>query len=442
VSIMNIPDKWQWFSDSRFGMFIHFGPYAAYGRGEQVLFREQLDHKQYAAQAARWNPRKYDPGMWAHVAQDAGMRYCVMTARHHDGYCLWDSQQTDYTSVQLAPKRDLIGEYVEAVRGADLRVGLYYSLADWRIPAYWAGPQHDPQGWARFQRYVHAQLDELLSHYGQIDLLWFDGAWPNSGDDWGIKQIVSMARKLQPSILINNRLDMVVGETGQNEHSDSVGDFTTSEHNITPDPSRLWESCQTSTWRLWGYTAGERWRSADVLLGFLVEAASFGGNLLLNVGPKANGTLPKPFIKQMDLIGAWLRIHGEAIYGTQRGDVCEFISYGFQTQRDNNLYLIIRFWDGCGTVHLAGLKTRVESAVLLTTGEKLIVRQEAGHVYIEGLPRKSPTRLFPVIKLNCESKPEPTDLAQYRLWTGEPKQFLPWAHTHGEGAMMDGQWKR
>ncbi|MBM4081598.1 MAG: alpha-L-fucosidase, partial [Planctomycetes bacterium] len=269
-----IPEKWRWFAEARFGMFIHFGPYAAYGRGEQVLFREHLDQREYVEAATRWNPRRFDAKAWARVAKDAGMRYCVLTSRHHDGYCLWDSKQTDYTSASLAPQRDIVGEYVKAVRAAGLRVGLYYSLADWRIPAYWAGPTHDPDGWAKFRGYVHKQLEELLTNYGRIDVLWFDGAWPQTANDWGGEEIIAMARRLQPNILINNRLGPVVGETGVAGSKRQLGDFGTPEHHITAETGRMWESCQVSTWRLWGYTIGERWRPTDLLLDFLCEAAS------------------------------------------------------------------------------------------------------------------------------------------------------------------------
>jgi len=422
-------EKSSWFAAARFGMFIHFGPYAAYGRGEQVLFREHLDQAEYARAAARWNPTRYDPDAWAAVAKEAGMRYAVMTSRHHDGYCLWDSKVTDYTSAALAPKRDLIADYVRAFRKAGLRVGIYYSLADWRVPAYWAGPARDPDGWARFRRYVHEQIRELLSRYGRIDILWFDGAWPQTAEEWGAAEIMGMARRLQPDILINNRLG-----------DPSLGDFGTPEHDFTPERGRMWESCQVSTWRLWGYTIGERWRPADLLLDFLVQVASTGGNLLLNVGPKPNGELPPQFVHRMAEIGKWMKAHGEAIYGSERGDVCEFITYGRQTRRGRNLYLVIRFWDGRETVHLAGLKTRVRSAHLLTTGELLPFRQDGDDLYVSGLPKRPPTRLFPVIKLVCAGRPEPVEWARERLWSGDPNRMTAWAARRGQGVKLDGTW--
>jgi alpha-L-fucosidase len=161
-----MPDYWRWFSEARYGLFIHWGPYAAYGRGEQVLFREHLDQQAYAEAACRWRPQRFDAARWADVAKQGGMRYAVMTTRHHDGFCMWDTQTTDYSSTAQAAGQDFVGEYVAAFRAAGLRVGLYYSLADWRIPAYWNGPVHDPTGWANFRDYVHQQVLELLTHYG------------------------------------------------------------------------------------------------------------------------------------------------------------------------------------------------------------------------------------------------------------------------------------
>ena len=427
-----IPTHWRWFNQARFGMFIHFGPYAAHGLGEQVLFREHLDQRQYAEQAARWNPRRFDAEAWAQCAKQAGMKYAVLTTRHHDGYCLWDSALTEYTSAAKAPKRDLVAEYVRAFRKAGLRVGLYYSLADWRIPAYWAGPGNDPEGWREFRRNVHGQVSELLSNYGRIDVIWFDGAWPHPATHWQSRALVRAIRRLQPGILINNRLGSDTGGAFGGGRSKKLGDFGTPEHHITADPDRLWESCQTSTWRLWGHTRGERWRPADVLLDMLVQSAGMGGNLLLNVGPKADGTLPAPFVKRMREIGRWMAVHGEAIYGSERGDVCEFVTRGWQTVRGNRLYLVIRFWDGRPELRMAGLKTRVREARLLTTGRKLTVRQDGDVLHLWPLPKRSPTKLFPVIKLTCSGPPEPARWARNRLWCGDPLAYLNWARA-GEG---------
>jgi len=194
-----------------------------------------------------------------------------------------------------------------------------------------------------------------------------------------------------------------------------------------------------STWRLWGYAVGERWRPADLLLDMLVECASRGGNLLLNVGPQPDGRLPRQFVERARKIGKWMAVHGEAIYGSDAGEVCEFITYGRQTKKGNNLYLIIRFWDGCPTLTLAGLKTRVNKAVLLTTGQELDFRQRRDHLTLRGLPAEPPTDLFPVIKLECDGPPEACDWAVDRLWSGDPRRMTPWAAERGTSVFADGK---
>jgi alpha-L-fucosidase len=449
MTLPTVPPAWQWFSESRFGLFIHWGPYARYARGEQVLFREHLDPQEYAAAARAWQPRFFDADEWAETARAAGARYAVLTSRHHDGFCLWDSKLTRYTSAAQAAGRDYVGEYVEAFRRAGLRVGLYYSLADWRAPAYWEGPAHDPAGWAAFQEYVHGQVRELLSNYGKIDVIWFDGAWPHSALDWKSPELVRMIRALQPDILINNRLGLLPAEgDAAHAHADGgmgvgeslrLGDFGTPEHHITASEGRLWESCQVTTWRLWGYTEGERWRPADLLLDMLVEAAGKGGNLLLNVGPDGEGRIPPQAQERLGEIGRWLEVHGEAIYGTEAGEVCEFVTRGRQTRKGSNLYLVIRFWDGRPQLRLAGLATPVRRVVLLTSGVELPFTQRGDELLIDGLPRECPSALFPVIRLECEGRPQPAPWAADRLWTGDPRRMTAWARQNtGEDDPVSG----
>ena len=424
---LSIPDYWRWFTEDRYGLFIHWGPYAAYGRGEQVMFREHLDPCEYVANACDWNPQHYDPALWAETAKRAGYKYACLTTRHHDGFCLWDTATTDYSSAAQAPKRDFVGEFVAAFRAAGLRVGLYYSLLDWRIPAYFDGPENDPAGWAVMRDYIHVQVEELLTNYGTIDYFWFDGIWPRTAEDLQADALVQRMRALQPGVLINNRLG-----------SKESGDVGTPEHHITVE-DRLWESCQVSTWRLWGYTTGERWRPADKLLDMLCESVSKGGNLLLNVGPQADGQLPPEFVERALAIGQWLDVHGEAVYSAGGGDVTEFITRGWQTTRGNALYLIFRFWDGLPTLRLADLLTPVQRVELLTTGQELAFEQKGEELFIHGLPMIPPTSLFPVIKITCDGPPRATQWGRERLWQGDPTRVAEWAYQRGTSVFVDGK---
>ncbi|WP_020620645.1 alpha-L-fucosidase [Paenibacillus daejeonensis] len=448
-----IPDYWQWFTDSRYGLFIHWGPYAVYGRGEQVLFREHLDHQEYAEMACNWNPEHFDARLWARTAKAAGFKYACFTTRHHDGFCMWDSAYTDYSSARQAAGRDFVREYVEAFRAEGLRVGLYYSWIDWRLPAYFDGPQKDPQGWESVRNYLHNQVKELLTNYGRIDHFFFDGVWPRNADELGSVELLEEMRRLQPHILVNNRLGYseqhdgfrADGGVGAGD-SDTLGDFGTPEHVIVPDDRRLWESCQVTTWRLWSHSIGERWRPADVLLDMLVDCVQKGGgptggggNLLLNVGPMADGQLPPEFVERAMQIGRWLEVHGEAVYGTDGGSVTEFITRGWQTTRENHLYLIIRFWDGRPQLRLADLVTPVEAVTLLTTGQELSFRQDGEVLYIDGLPVESPTSLFPVIRITCKDRPAANQWGRERLWEGDPSRIAQWAKVRGNSVYANGE---
>jgi alpha-L-fucosidase len=429
-----------WFSDARFGLFIHWGAYADIGRGEQVLIREQTDQRAYAEQACRWNPRHYYPARWAAVARDAGMRYAVLTTRHHDGYCLWDSAYTDYSSAAQAPRRDFVREYVEAFRAAGLRVGLYYSLGDWRIPALFAGPRLDPEGWAVFREYCHNQLRELCTSYGAIDVLWFDGAWPRHRGDWKSDELVSMLRRHQPDMLINNR----AGERPPDDEPESrdLGDFSTPEQHITPDQDRRWESCQTTQDFWWGYHAGERWHSAERILDMLITCSLQGGNLLLNVGPDGEGRLPDRFVERTGVIGRWLERHGEAIYGAKEASpLIEGATVGSLTRRGNTLYLIVRLWPYRHELNVPGLATPVRRATLMATGTELGATDYGRGYRLSGLPVEPPCELPPVIKLELEGEPRKHEWvgAQWGDVDRAPGAYVDWAKARGSSVWADGK---
>jgi len=424
----SVPPAWRWFEESRFGVFIHWGPAAAYGRGEQALLRERMDQKAYAKAACRWNPRKFDPDAWAGAAREAGFRFSVLTARNPDGYCLWRTATTDYAACAQAPGRDLFGAYVKAFRDAGLRVGVAYSLADWRLAAYWRGPGADPAAWRAYRAAALEQIRELLTQYGPLDLLWLDDADPHTQEDWGIPALLEQARDLQPAMLVG-------GRCGAGSFD---GDFRAVQDGEPPPSRGLWATVRTPTWRHRGYARGERWFAPDLLLDHLVAAASGGGNLLLTVGPKANGALPLHFVLRMAVAGKWLKTHGEAIYDAAAAAASDFLSYGRLTQRDRNLYLIIRFWDRRHRLALRGLKTPVRRAVLLATGQEISFRQDDDTVELTGLPRVFRTLLFPVIRLECAAAPEACEEFGNAGPEADRERLARWASARGEGLGANG----
>ncbi|MEM1026922.1 MAG: alpha-L-fucosidase [Planctomycetota bacterium] len=436
---MTDDQRMSWFRAARYGLFIHWGPYAAVGFGEQCMLREKMDQTEYEKKACAWKPQHFDAKAWAKAAVDGGFRYAVFTSVHHDGYCNWDTKLTDYSSMRQAPKRDFVAEYVEAFREAGLKVGLYFSLGDLRIPGYWSDSTGDPEEWVAYREYTHERLRELLTNYGKIDIVWFDGAWPHNAQAWQSEQIVAMCKQLQPHVITNNRLDAespysaAQGAMEMPGESSTLGDYGTPEHHTTPDPHRFWESCQVSTSRLWGYTPGEHWRPTWDLLDNLCTTASRGGNLLMNVGPDAEGQFPAEFLERSNAIGQWLKVNGQAIYGTGAGDVTEFIGRGYQTVRDGKLYLILRYESQPADVRVNDLVTPIKSARLLGSDAPLTVDQQGDLLWIRGVPAAGThgLPLYPVIELACDGPIEATDFGKQRIWSGDPLRYRAWAEVRG-----------
>jgi len=376
-------ERMKWWNDARFGMFIHWGAYAVPARGEWVMHVEHIPADEYARFGEQFRPTRYDPREWVALAQEAGMKYMVLTTRHHDGYSLFDSKVSDFTAPKTGPGRDLVREYVDACRTAGVRIGFYYSLLDWRYQAYWDGPQKDPAAWAAFVKYMHAQVRELMSNYGKIDILWYDGGWPHDAEAWQSKKLNAMVRRLQPHIIINNR-------------SMLPEDHDTPEQEIKSS-NRPWESCMTMNDN-WGYSAADRnYKSTLQLIMNLVRCASGGGNYLLNVGPKPDGTFPAPSVARLREIGRWMKINDESIYGTGRAPFGGGM-IGMTTARGNTVYLHVFRWPG-DEIHLAWVKPRVTSAKLLATSERVGVKQVGDRVFLRGLPRKAPDAIDTVIAL-------------------------------------------
>lgn len=401
--IPSYEQRLKWFHQARFGMFIHWGLYSLTGRGEWTFLLEREKAEDYAKLADRFKPAKFDANAWAQTAADAGMKYVVLTTRHHDGYCLWDSQVSDFTSVKTAARRDFVAEYVKACRKAGLKVGFYYSLLDWRFPGYWE-PDKYPESAEAMVRQAHDQVRELLTQYGKIDVLWYDGGWlrntfPPQIDlmipFWRSKKLNAMARRLQPHILINNR-------------SGTQEDLDTPEQHVTASAKgRGWESCMTIGDHVgWGYVKNNpNFKTTPQLLQYLVQAASGEGNYLLNIGPKPDGSIRKEELDRLRQIGDWMRANGESIYRSQQCDL-EAVMLGLWTRKGKDAYLHVFRWPGKEAV-IPLVKTKAREAVILQTGQKLGIRREYnGRLVLTGMPEKPPHPYVTTIRIRFAGVPE------------------------------------
>ena len=324
-------ERMKWWTDARFGMFIHWGLYSLPARHEWVKNMERMTNEQYQKYFDIFNPDMFDPHEWAKMAKAAGMKYVVLTAKHHEGFCLFDSKYTDYKATNTPYGKDLIKQYVEAFRAEGLKVGFYYSLIDWHHPDYTIDSNHplrqtSDTAYARlnkgrdmnkYREYIKNQVRELLTNYGEISVIWFDFSFPGKNgkghDDWDSENLLKMVRSLQPGIIIDDRLDLKDVEGGW--------DFVSPEqYKVTKWPEVngkkvAWETCQTFSGS-WGYYRDETsWKSPAQLLELLIESVSKGGNLLLNVGPTARGVFDYRAQDRLKSIGDWMKYNSRAIYG-------------------------------------------------------------------------------------------------------------------------------
>jgi len=420
------------------GQFFHFGPYAKLGRGEQTLWREMLDQREYAEMARAWKPGSIDMRQWTDQAIALGAEYAVLTTRHHDSYCLWDTKETNYNSFHCFG-RDLVREYVEACRAQGLKVGLYYSLADWTCPAYFQGPAENPEGFASFLQHIRNQVTELLTHYGKIDIIWFDACTPHDSPAWNSEELVRMIRGLQPEILINCRLGVDVKRGA--EHIDGgigpggskrFGDFIIGEGRVISGSDMAWETCATSTRARWGFSQGEAWRTVPEIAEESLRVLFSGGNYMLNVGPDPEGEIPSEYRSIALELGSWLKV----IRGEMRGAVpfgeLTFVNRGWLFSRGNTLYLVLRSWDESGTLSLRDLEGSPISARLLGTQARLETTRVADQIFITDIPKARPSPVYPVIALELDQPPTVCSKTAKRTWAADLKrwqQFAQWAKT-------------
>ena len=406
-----------WFVHDRFGMFIHWGLYALPARHEWVKSREQVSDEDYEAYFRHFDPDLYDPDLWARAAARAGMKYFVVTTKHHDGFCLWDTAQTDYKVTNTPCGRDLLRPMVEAFRREGFRTGFYHSLLDWHHPHYPIDSFHPQRGLPdakelnrkrdirQYQKYLHAQVKELLTGFGKVDALWFDYSFPRQESeygfpgkgkaDWQSEELLKLIRSLQPGVLVNDRLEI-------------DQDFKTPEQFQPLDWVRVkgkpvvWESCHTFSGS-WGYHRDEAtWKNPAQLIQLLVNSVACGGNLLMNVGPTGRGEFDERALSALDVYAAWMRRHSRSIYGCTQSDYkppadCRY------TRNGNRLYLHIFNWP-FRHIPLPGLAGKVEYAQLLHDASEIrwSKRHETGLLgdLDIGIPEDALVLEMPVVKPN------------------------------------------
>jgi alpha-L-fucosidase len=423
-----MPDK-SWFLHDRFGLFIHWGIYSLPARHEWVKSRELISDEDYQKYFDHFDPDLYDPSTWAQAAKQAGMKYMVVTSKHHDGFCLWDSALTDYKATNTPARRDVLKPMIEAFRGEGFKVGFYHSVIDWHHPEFPVDGLHPMRenlafreaaanrDIATYREYLHGQTRELLTQFGPLDLMWFDFSYSNRDwgwskgkgkTDWGSDRLMAMVRELQPNILVNDRLE-IGGDFKTPEQYQPAGRMTVDGQPVT------WEACQTLNGS-WGYDRDNQdWKPTVMLIRMLVDTVAKDGNMLLNVGPTARGEFDPRALDRLVGIGAWMWQHSRAIYGCGPSEFtpppdCRF------TQRGNRLYLHL-FAYPFRHVHLPGMAHRVEYAQFLHDASEVKMRvidphQAAQNTTMAGLsadtltlelPVQRPDVALPVVELFLKS---------------------------------------
>ena len=392
----------EWFRQARFGMFIHWGLYAIPARGEWVRNNERMPEAEYLPFFDEFDPVDYDPAAWARAAKMAGVQYVILTAKHHDGFCLFDSKYTDFKSTNTKLGRDIVADFLAAVRAEGLRAGLYYSILDWHHPDYpHYGDKHHPmrddpaysnenRDFDRYLEFMHSQVEELCTNYGKLDILWFDFAYGQMrGEKWRATELVDMVRRLQPGILIDNRLEVSgegYGSLASCNPTPYHGDFVSPEQMIPPNGIQdaegrdmVWEACVTMN-RNWGYCANDHyWKPASMLIRKIVECVSKGGNLLLNVGPDARGNIPTESMERLAAIGAWMRKNDQSVIGCGKA-VLPKPEFGRVTQKGNKLYFHI-YENTLGPLPLVGLtKEQIARIRWLATGAEIPISTSWVHI--------------------------------------------------------------
>jgi alpha-L-fucosidase len=421
-----------WFREARFGMFIHWGLYAVpagewitsvggqaktnRNYGEWFLEETKMPVSEYAKFIPRFNPVQFNAREWVRMARDAGMKYLVITSKHHDGFAIYPSDLSDWCIKSTPFQRDPLRELAEACRQAGIRLCFYYSIMDWHHPDWgtrrkWNDVATGTPDMDRYVVYMKGQLKELITRYGPLGILWFDGEWESPWTHERGVDLYNYVRSLQPDIIINNRVGK--GRAGMQgmDKGKGVGDYGTPEQEIPATgfgPGVDWESCMTMN-NHWGYNKHDQnWKSTQTLVRNLVDCASKGGNYLLNIGPTAEGTFPQASIERLAAIGQWMKVNRESIYGTTASPFPK-LGWGRCTQKklaDGNtrLYLHVFDWPKSGQLVLPGLANQALKATLLAGGGSLKVTAAENQISI-AVPAEAPDKMDTVVALDIQGTP-------------------------------------
>jgi alpha-L-fucosidase len=418
-------ERMQWWHEARFGMFIHWGLYAIPagewkgqkipGLGEWIMNNAKIPVSEYEKLAGEFNPVKFDAEQWVQIAKNAGMKYIVITSKHHDGFCMWDSKVTNYDIMDATPfKRDVLKELSEACKKNGIRLCFYYSIMDWHNPdaqaPFYPNYNNSKLSNPNFSRYVEdymkPQIKELITNYGPLGVLWFDGEWVGDWTEAMGKDMYNYVLGIQPDIIVNNRVGKGrKGLAGFSDSQEPVGDFGTPEQRIPAKglPGVDWESCMTMN-DTWGYKSYDNnWKSTEDLIRKLVDISSKGGNFLLNVGPTAEGLIPEPSVERLATIGEWLKVNGESIYGVSASPLGE-VPWGRCTAKPGRLYLHVFDWPTDSKLEVPGLKNAVTKAYLLADEKHtgLEVARKDENTLVITMPPEAPDKINTVIVLEIK----------------------------------------
>lgn len=418
--------RMKWWRDAKFGMFIHWGLYAipagewkgkpVPGIGEWIMNRGKIPKEEYEVLQKQFNPVDYDPAEWVRIAKQAGMKYIVITSKHHDGFCLFNSKLTDYDMEGTPYGKDLLKPLADACHEQGIKICWYHSIMDW----------HHPQAHTEeYFQHMRGQLKELLTNYGEIGVMWFDGEWINQWSEQRGAELEKYLRQLQPQLIINNRIG---------KRKRSPGDFGTPEQHIpaTGMPGWDWETCMTMN-NTWGFKKDDHaWKSSEDLIHKLVDIVSKGGNFLLNVGPTATGKIPQPSVERLADIGRWMDVNGQSIYGTTASPFQRLV-WGRCTQKPGKLFLHVFQWPTDGTLVVPGLQNDVQRAYLLAhpDQEGVAAKREAENVILT-LPDVTPDPWDTVIVLEIDGDPLVTQADVRQAEDRTITLLARDADTHGE----------